>query len=176
MILCKYTRGALEVLGMDVNVPVGDRYRHLYTPPCLHSLSLKCHSVFTFFFNKLFLYFFALSAFSITLSNTSSSSAQSLSFTFTLHYPPVFVVISMPFHFPQRSSCLLATNFLKSPLAISLRNTEAWTAERVMCSGLFHQSRLRMLKESTNVHMLHFKFVDAFQVIHPENSLGLPWA
>lgn len=128
------------------------------------------------FFLTNFFSFFALSAFSITLSNTSSSSAQSLSFTFTLHYPPVFVIISMPFHFPQRSGCLFATNFLKSPLAISLRNTEAWTAECVMCSGLFHQSRLRMLKESTNVQMLHFKCVDAFQVIHPENSLGLPWA
>lgn len=57
MLLCKYTRGALEVLGMDVNVLDGDRYRHHYTPPCLHSLSLRCHSVFTSFFVLYFIFF-----------------------------------------------------------------------------------------------------------------------
>lgn len=119
-------------------------------------------------------FFCPKSASSITLPTTSSSSAQSVSITFTLYYPLVFVDISMPFHFPQRSDCLLATNFLKSPHPISLHDTEAWTAERFRCSGLFHPSRLRLLKESTNVHMLHFKFADAFQVILPENSPGLP--
>lgn len=59
MFLCKYTWGALVVLGMDVNVLDGDRYKHHYTPPCSLSLSLRCHSLFTCtFFIKL--YFFAL--------------------------------------------------------------------------------------------------------------------
>lgn len=60
MFLCKYTRGALEVLGMDVNVLDGDRYRHHYTPLCLHSLSLRCYSVFTSPFFIFYFLFFAL--------------------------------------------------------------------------------------------------------------------
>lgn len=99
-------------------------------PLCIHL------SFFTFFCPE--------SASSIALPTTSSSSAQSLSFTFTLHYHLVFVVISMPFHFPQRSRCPLATNFLKSALPIPLRDTDAWMAEQVRCPGLFHQSRLRL--------------------------------
>lgn len=118
MLLWKYTRVALEVLGMDVNVLDGDRYRHHYTPPCLHSLSLRCHSIHLSFFCQ-------GSASSIALPTTSSSSAQSLSFTFTLHYPPVCVVISMPFHFPEHTGSL-ATNRCYQFLEVPTSHFSLW--------------------------------------------------
>lgn len=156
MLLCKYTRGALEVLGMDVNVLDGDRYRHHYTPPCLHSLSLRCHSVFTSFFVLYFLFF----CFALAVHPPS-------------HCPPLLLPVPGQCPLPLLStiplyllssrcpfishSALAVSSPPISPSSHFSPRYRARTAERVRCPGLFHPSRLRLtVKRGTNVRMLHF--------------------
>lgn len=169
MFLCKYTRGALEVLGRDVNVLDGYRHRHHYTPPCLHSLSLRCHSVFTSFF-------FALPWLYI-LRRTAHHFFSQCPVTVLYLYSPLSSCICCHLAallFPTALRLSPRGQFLK--VTVSQFSPRCWerTAERVRCSGLFHPSRLRLtVKRGTNVHMLHFQFADASQVILAENSPGL---
>lgn len=94
-LLCdKYTIVSLEVLGMDLHVLDSGRDGHHYTLPCLHSLSMRCHSVLAVPFASPWLCILRRTAHS-----TFSPLAQSLSFT--LHFPPIcFHLAALSFSAP----------------------------------------------------------------------------
>lgn len=97
---------SLEVLGMDLHVLDGGRDRHHYTLPCLHSLSMRCHSVFAVPFASPW-----LCVLRRTAHSTFSPLAQSLSFT--LHFPPIcFHLTALSFSTPLLSLSPLTATFL----------------------------------------------------------------
>lgn len=153
---------SLEVLGMDLHVLDSGRDRHHYTLPCLHSLSMRCHSVFGVPF--------ALPWPCIlrrTAHSTFSPLAQSLSSP--LHFSPIcFHLTALSFSTPLLSLSLSSLPLSLSPFPVSLCLPplclclspvwyRAGMAVQVSCSGRFRWSSWSTpVKSGTNACTLHF--------------------
>lgn len=106
-LLCyKYTIVSLQVLGMDLHVLDSGRDRHHYTLPCLHSLSMRCHSVSDVPFASSWLCVLRRTA------HSTFSPPCSVTILYSPFSPICFHLTALSFSTPLLSLSLLTATFL----------------------------------------------------------------